>query len=349
MLSVKSRVYTAENNVRVREYLPVGNTLDYAAYNFPKVQKFKIGFEEDLEERRRVSDTLCKIYDANNIPDSDRQTPVVSDSVDYLGTINGMIYFDPATTKDLTNDELAYALSHEVAHNLCSHSEIQKKMYSVHKELDTVLNIKDEQFDTVLCRTLEYEADIFGGVLCKKAGFDVYAYRTETGKHNYQFEKDIGEFNLFSTHPSVADRIALLDSIDFNHLKFDKKKFDNRLERINNAVSLEDKLNLESDFYSKFSVVFLYEGKKIQKRIDKIESLSDERKLQYDRALKSLKLSYKNIPANAVEYRRMFTSQLFHNLSLVRKAKHKISENLSLHKKIHVIVNNIVNNKGLIR
>lgn len=348
-ISIEHFVHMAEKGVRQRDYIFKGNLLDYAAYNFPDNLTYRINEAEDMMERSRFASCMRNVYEANSIGTDDRQTPLPFGDVEYIGTVNEQIFFNTILTKEDTMEELTFAVSHEIAHNLCYHNELLMELGKIHQELDVAFGTKDTKFMNVLERAFEYESDAVGLYLYRQTGGNPLVYRSEIVKFSFLAKEDMDENYLAATHASSVDRIAFLDSIDFDKFKFSIEDYRNRLAKIKSAKTIEEKLEIESFYYRKLMEMFSFESKGIQERIIQLESLPKERKFQYSRALETLKTINKNLLSesktmpNALSYRTQANNVFLKNLLLIEKGQQHIEKSLSTFTKAKLVARSIVN------
>ena len=348
-LSYKSIVTLAENNIRTKKYIPKGNFIDFLAYNFPDEMTYSFDDLIENNTKQRVYNIVQRIYKYNNIEPDDRQTLSAFGDIDYVGTSNGIIHFNPGMVKDLNDSELAFVFSHEIAHNLCGHEILYNKLSSIHNEISSFFAVeKNDYFNSLLVRSFEYEADAVGVFLCKDIVEDAYAYRSESGKFQFLFWKDMEEFNLFSSHASSCDRVAYLDKIDFSNYKFQISDYKKRLKEINDVNSIEDKIKAEMFYYKKLSDMFTFENMVFQKRVNNLDNLSDERRFQYERAIKSLVDFNKKfgkrlqvLSDNRLSYRRYSENYFIKNLLLLKDGQQKIKDSLSFTKRAKILTHNL--------
>ena len=144
------------------------------------------------------------------------------------------VYTGLNDTLNLTDDELASIIGHEISHALKEHSRAKRSQASLQSGLTTVakiLGVKKAVTDTAnlayntafampFSRDQESEADKYGLELMYKAGFDPNASVTVMEKLS-KFEKEESEksgntqnaadkllSNITSTHPSSEQRFT---------------------------------------------------------------------------------------------------------------------------------------------
>lgn len=345
-ISVSSQILGSVHEAQKLVYSFNGNLLDKIVYNFPKDIVYESSFYELNDSIYRVSNISKKIYEKNNIPDRYRQIFIGISNTDYSDNDGENIRINLVKVKFLNDDELASLLSHEIAHKLCGHSELIEELISIHSVLNKEYHDNDNSFIFGVRRVFELEADKVGIYLAKNAGYDEFAYKTELGKFEPQPVTDIEEYNIFSSHPSIFDRLKFLDSIDFSNYQFDIKKAEKRVSDIKKAISLSDKANIEAYYYEKVGTLFAYESANIKNRIDKINFLSNERKFQYQRALSTLESTLKNIISNPkfyVSYRELPLKQFLKNRDFINQAKFELQKNLNKTTKLKIIFKNSLN------
>ena len=134
---------------------------------------------------------------------------------------------------NLTDDELAAVMAHEVSHALAQHQReaISEKMteqlilgildvalvaaskggqrYNPHAAANLSVQVSNLMFSLPYSREREYEADRIGLTLMVRAGFDPHAMETVFQK---MMGNAFGGPSFLSTHPANSDRIAAIEA-----------------------------------------------------------------------------------------------------------------------------------------
>jgi len=154
----------------------------------------------------------------------------------------GYVYVFKALFDDLTDDELAFVLAHEVGHVVARHHVKQYQAAMAANLLTVAVAVvpakKDDDFVTgtifaidqlfsAYSREDEFKADELAVQYTKSAGFDPKAGITVMEKLYKESKKHIEPYSYFRTHPYTSARIAHIrndlhlpmDASDYINLK----------------------------------------------------------------------------------------------------------------------------------
>ena len=121
-----------------------------------------------------------------------------------IGVTTGMMKFVGS------DDELAWVVAHEIAHNVLDHSENARLRAMLNAYLGATIGPSSETSAEVSRRSLEARADYVGAYIMARAGYDVRAIkrfwwrmeRLRSGEERPEMD---------STHPTTAERLAALE------------------------------------------------------------------------------------------------------------------------------------------
>ena len=197
-------------------------------------------------EMERVQAIADKIAKANGLED------ITIDRAKGLSNLaagigDKGIQANPLFTKGLSDDGLAFAIGHEMAHNMCSHWVESYKIGLVEEKINSATGLYDDLTITnALEKAHEVEADRYGALFAKKAGFSaekgIENFLNEDKFYNYDDKMYLSVFPYtVAEHPTAEVRIALVkEALQDENLSFtleDSKK------RAENAYFISDRFN----------------------------------------------------------------------------------------------------------
>jgi len=167
--------------------------------NRQKVNIFKSGDAE----YERVSRIVERVVRASHYRDEEKIRFEVVDFEDVnafaFGGGNFIVFTGLMNVAN--DDELAYIIAHELAHNAASHNEEQENFL---RFKDVVGKKPSSEYRTVFTNVNEQEADRVGIIYTALAGFDPCASATFWEKQKTYLE----EYSIFRTHPVNIERAA---------------------------------------------------------------------------------------------------------------------------------------------
>ena len=167
--------------------------------NRQKVNIFKSGDAE----YERVSRIVERVVRASHYRDEEKTRFEVVDFEDVnafaFGGGNFIVFTGLMNVAN--DDELAYIIAHELAHNAASHNEEQENFL---RFKDVVGKKPSSEYRTVFTNVNEQEADRVGIIYTALAGFDPCASATFWEKQKTYLE----EYSIFRTHPVNIERAA---------------------------------------------------------------------------------------------------------------------------------------------
>jgi predicted Zn-dependent protease len=165
-------------------------------------QKVKI-FKSGDAEFERVSRIVERVVRASHYRDEEKIRFEVVDFEDVnafaFGGGNFIVFTGLMNVAN--DDELAYIIAHELAHNAASHNEEQENFL---RFKDVVGKKPSSEYRTVFTNVNEQEADRVGIIYTALAGFDPCASATFWEKQKTYLE----EYSIFRTHPVNIERAA---------------------------------------------------------------------------------------------------------------------------------------------
>jgi len=165
-------------------------------------QKVKI-FKSGDAEFERVSRIVERVVRASHYRDEEKIRFEVVDFEDVnafaFGGGNFIVFTGLMNVAN--DDELAYIIAHELAHNAASHNEEQENFL---RFKDVVGKKPSSEYRTVFTNVNEQEADRVGIIYTALAGFDPCASATFWEKQKTYLE----EYSIFRTHPINIERAA---------------------------------------------------------------------------------------------------------------------------------------------
>ena len=165
-------------------------------------QKVKI-FKSGDAEYERVSRIVERVVRASHYRDEEKIRFEVVDFEDVnafaFGGGNFIVFTGLMNVAN--DDELAYIIAHELAHNAASHNEEQENFL---RFKDVVGKKPSSEYRTVFTNVNEQEADRVGIIYTALAGFDPCASATFWEKQKTYLE----EYSIFRTHPVNIERAA---------------------------------------------------------------------------------------------------------------------------------------------
>ena len=165
-------------------------------------QKVKI-FKSGDAEFERVSRIVERVVRASHYRDEEKIRFEVVDFEDVnafaFGGGNFIVFTGLMSIAN--DDELAYIIAHELAHNAASHNEEQENFL---RFKDVVGKKPSSEYRTVFTNVNEQEADRIGIIYTALAGFDPCASATFWEKQKTYLE----EYSIFRTHPVNIERAA---------------------------------------------------------------------------------------------------------------------------------------------
>lgn len=165
-------------------------------------QKVKI-FKSGDAEFERVSRIVERVVRASHYRDEEKIRFEVVDFEDVnafaFGGGNFIVFTGLMNVAN--DDELAYIIAHELAHNAASHNEEQENFL---RFKDVVGKKPSSEYRTVFTNVNEQEADRVGIIYTALAGFDSCASATFWEKQKTYLE----EYSIFRTHPVNIERAA---------------------------------------------------------------------------------------------------------------------------------------------
>ena len=165
-------------------------------------QKVKI-FKSGDAEFERVSRIVERVVRASHYRDEEKIRFEVVDFEDVnafaFGGGNFIVFTGLMNVAN--DDELAYIIAHELAHNAASHNEEQENFL---RFKDVVGKKPSSEYRTVFTNVNEQEADRVGIIYTALAGFDPCASATFQEKQKTYLE----EYSIFRTHPVNIERAA---------------------------------------------------------------------------------------------------------------------------------------------
>ena len=165
-------------------------------------QKVKI-FKSGDAEYERVSRIVERVVRASHYRDEEKIRFEIVDFEDVnafaFGGGNFIVFTGLMNVAN--DDELAYIIAHELAHNAASHNEEQENFL---RFKDVVGKKPSSEYRTVFTNVNEQEADRVGIIYTALAGFDPCASATFWEKQKTYLE----EYSIFRTHPVNIERAA---------------------------------------------------------------------------------------------------------------------------------------------
>jgi hypothetical protein len=158
-----------------------------------------------------ITPVSCSKYNIMLVPDD--SINAFSDGKNIIFT-NGLVRFTE------NNDELAFVVAHEIAHNVLGHVSKKKGNVALGSVLDVLLAVGlgvntggafGKMGGAAYSKGFEYEADYAGLYIAARAGYDVSSapnfFRRMAAEHPKSTEKNFG-----ATHPSSPERFIALDN-----------------------------------------------------------------------------------------------------------------------------------------
>jgi predicted Zn-dependent protease len=109
-----------------------------------------------------------------------------------------------------SEDELAWVVAHEIAHNVLNHSQDARLRAMLDTFVGATMGAPAEASAPLPRRSLEAQADYVGAYIMARAGFDVLAIK----RFWHRMERlSSGEKNskIDLTHPTTAERLAAFE------------------------------------------------------------------------------------------------------------------------------------------
>ena len=109
-----------------------------------------------------------------------------------------------------SNDELAWVLAHEIAHNVLSHSRNIRLRAMLNAFLGATVGTSATVAASVPRRSLEAQADYVGAYIMARAGYDLQPIKQFWRRvESLRSRENIPETDV--THPTTAERLAAFD------------------------------------------------------------------------------------------------------------------------------------------
>ena len=110
------------------------------------------------------------------------------------------------------DDELAWILSHEIAHNILSHVQNAKLRTMLGTFLGATLGASSPVANAPEPRSLEAQADYVGAYLMARTGFDLDAIRRVWNRlREIELRQAQWGQAMAHTHPTTVERLAAFD------------------------------------------------------------------------------------------------------------------------------------------
>lgn len=163
------------------------------------VQIFQSG-QPEYERVRTIVERVVQASHYRNEPDV-RFEVVDFEDINALAFGGGNFMIFTGLMNVANDDELAFIIAHELAHNAASHIEEQQNFMLVK---DVLGDKPTFAYSTSFTNTMEQEADRVGIVYTALAGYDPCASATFWEKRQTYLE----EYTIFRTHPANPQRSA---------------------------------------------------------------------------------------------------------------------------------------------
>jgi len=109
-----------------------------------------------------------------------------------------------------SDDELAWMLAHEIAHNVLSHSQDAQLRAMLNAFLGATMGASSETSVPFQRRSLEARADYVGAYIMARAGYDIQAIKQFWRRiESLRSGENTPEMDV--THPTTADRLAAFE------------------------------------------------------------------------------------------------------------------------------------------
>jgi predicted Zn-dependent protease len=124
-----------------------------------------------------------------------------------IGITSGAIHFF------VWDDELAWLVAHEIAHNLLSHVQSAKLQRMLDTFLTATTGAPKRPLNAAEPGSREVQADYVGAYLIARAGYDLDAIRRAWDRFSRVEVRHtpVGTPGFPSTHPTTAERLAAFD------------------------------------------------------------------------------------------------------------------------------------------
>ena len=306
--------------------------------NCPDPIVIKMSDEEILKEMDRVTSIINRITDANGF---DRMGVIQGNGRDNLQAPgNNKIYANPLYTHLLSENELAFSVSHELAHNQNRHFGEDFMILHSSEEIDLKFGTKDKAMVCkAICKAHEIEADIIGAKIAMKAGYTPNDVRDGMGEFLNgvkMYEKGMQTYlNVMPytvvEHPIPAIRYAMVDAalnnpelMDFyspSHIVVPDKTKSSDLER---------HLAFEKEMVERILPILKAESEYYKKEIAKLPLLPKEERIHLSGYLtklineeKKYGINEKVLKENKRAASKGLDDKLSHRAALIEIAKDK--------------------------
>ena len=275
-----------------------GDLFTKVAFDCPKPIVIEMSEEQVKTELDRVRTILNKIVKSNGLEDF--KVHRMGGLMNLDSGFGGCINVNPLFSHTLSDNGLAFVLSHEIAHNICRHfSEQMVAMFQLDK-VNIHFNAHDDSVFSGLLKSHEMEADKIGISLAMNAGFD------KSGAKEFLLSNDFYNFdkNLYLSyfpyayceHPSPEVRVALIDDFIKNNNNFnvDTKYYDDRFNQFRDLALNPDirvKYNAEKQLAKRILPDLEKEKDYYIESISKSLYLPKEEKIKISHLLKDIQES----------------------------------------------------------
>lgn len=123
-----------------------------------------------------------------------------------VGVTTGMMRFFPS------DDELAWVLAHEIAHNVLSHVQNARLHMMLNAFQNAMIGDSVVRSMPVGPRSLEAQADYVGAYIMARSGYDLKAVRRVWRRlQNVESQQTSPNHAMVMTHPTTAERLAAFE------------------------------------------------------------------------------------------------------------------------------------------
>lgn len=167
----------------------------------------------------RIGQSIVAVCDRQNIKYSFKV--LNTKEINALAVPGGYIYlFKGLVDLMQTDDELAAVLAHEVTHVVKRHSvnQIEKQLamtlvfaVAFGDKAMLLQNLTQQALMSGYSRSDERQADEFGFIYARKAGYNPYGMFVTMGKLNDLAGESKGNYGLFSSHPEPEARVKAIE------------------------------------------------------------------------------------------------------------------------------------------
>lgn len=170
-----------------------------------KVEGRKINEALDAEAYDRLNRIFKRVHAVSHLR-NEQWTPILLDRTEFNAYTTGGTYIVVfnGLMKELSDDELAAIVAHEIAHTIANHIS-EKQAHNVVSILTSSKSVYREGFQAAFTYDQEKEADMIGVLYAALAGYDPYA-ASRIWDDMFRKYGNMGARLFFQDHPVHSER-----------------------------------------------------------------------------------------------------------------------------------------------